>query len=147
MFSSKQLTADQINTIKTWAAAGAQLPEIQQRISAEMNHSLTYMDTRFLILDLGIELVVEKEKEPVAEVAESPLPPEGGTHVTMDALPVPGSLVSGKVTFSDGELGVWSLDQTGRPTLDFTTIGYQPSREDIMEFQQQLRALIEKSGL
>jgi hypothetical protein len=56
-------------------------------------------------------------------------------------------LVSGKVTFSDGELGMWSLDQTGRPTLDFTTIGYQPSREDIMEFQQQLRALIEKSGL
>jgi hypothetical protein len=65
----------------------------------------------------------------------------------MDALPLPGSLVSGKVTFSDGELGMWSLDQTGRPTLDFTTIGYQPSREDIMEFQQQLRALIEKSGL
>lgn len=147
MFSSKQLTADQINTIKTWAAAGAQLPEIQQRMSAEMNHSLTYMDTRFLILDLGIELVVEKEKELMPKVEESLSPPVATTHVTMDALPLPGSLVSGKVTFSDGELGVWSLDQTGRPSLHFTTIGYQPSREDIMEFQQQLRALIEKSGL
>jgi hypothetical protein len=65
----------------------------------------------------------------------------------MDELPLTGSLVSGKVTFSDGELGVWTLDQTGRPTLDFNTVDYQPSREDIMDFQQQLRALIEKSGL
>jgi hypothetical protein len=147
MFSSKQLSADQITTIKTWAAEGAQLPEIQERIRAEMNHAVTYMDTRFLILDLGIELHVEKEPEPIPEAKPSASPAEGATHATMDSIPVPGSLVSGKVTFSDGETGVWTLDQTGRPTLDFKTVGYQPSREDIMEFQVQLRALIEQSGL
>lgn len=147
MFSSKKLTAEQISAIKEWASQGAQLPEIQGRIREEMNYPVTYMDTRFLILDLGIELFVEKEPDPIPEVVEAPLPPEGSTHATMDALPLPGSLASGKVTFSDGEIGVWSLDQTGRPTLDFDTLGYQPSREDIMEFQQQLRALIEKSGL
>jgi hypothetical protein len=65
----------------------------------------------------------------------------------MDAVPLPDALVSGKVTFSDGESGIWTLDQTGRPSLDFNSPTYQPSREDIMEFQQQLRALIEKSGL
>lgn len=147
MFSSKQLTAEQISVIKVWASEGAQLPEIQGRIREEMDHPVTYMDTRFLILDLGIELIVEKEPEPTPEAAESTFPTEGATHATMDAVPLPGSLVSGKVTFSDGELGVWTLDQTGRPTLDFDTVGYQPSREDIMEFQVQLRALIEQSGL
>ena len=147
MFSSKQLTAEQISAIKGWASEGAQLPEIQGRIREVMNHAVTYMDTRFLILDLGIELHVEKEPEPTPEATESPILADGMTHATMDAVPLPGSLVSGKVTFSDGELGVWTLDQTGRPTLDFDTVGYQPSREDIMEFQQQLRALIEKSGL
>jgi len=147
MFSSKQLTAEQISAIKTWASEGAQLPEIQGRIREEMNHPVTYMDTRFLILDLGIELIVEKEPEPTPEVTGSTFPTEGATHATMDAVPLPGSLVSGKVTFSDGESGVWTLDQTGRPTLDFDTVGYQPSSEDIMQFQVQLRALIEQSGL
>lgn len=147
MFSSKQLTPEQISEIKAWAAEGAQLPEIQGRIREEMNHPVTYMDTRFLILDLGIELLVEKEPEPVVETTDAPIASDGTTHVTMDALPLPGTLASGKVTFSDGELGVWGIDQTGRPTLDFSTVGYEPSREDIMEFQVQLRALIEKSGL
>lgn len=147
MFSSKQLTAEQISAIKSWASEGAQLPEIQERIREEMNHPVTYMDTRFLILDLGIELHVEKEPEPAPETDESSLPTEGTTHATMDEVPMPGRLVSGKVTFSDGASGVWTLDQTGRPTLDFDTVGYQPSREDIMEFQVQLRALIEQSGL
>lgn len=147
MFSSKQLTAEQISAIKTWAAEGAQLPEIQQRMREEMNHPVTYMDTRFLILDLGIELHVEKKSEPVVEPTAAPLAGDGSTHVTMDALPLPGTLASGKVTFSDGESGIWGIDQTGRPSLDFRTPDYQPSREDIMEFQVQLRALIEQSGL
>jgi hypothetical protein len=147
MFSSKQLTAEQIAEIKAWADAGAQLPDIQRRIREEMNHPVTYMDTRFLILDLGIELHVEKEPEPAVEDLAPEVPSDSTTHVTMDALPLPGTLASGKVTFSDGELGVWGIDQTGRPTVDFSTDGYQPSREDIMEFQVQLRALIERSGL
>jgi len=147
MFSSKQLSAEQISDIRTWAAEGAQLPEIQRRIREEMNHPLTYMDTRFLILDLGIELHVEKEPESSPEAIEPAFAPPGTTHVTMDAVPLPDALVSGKVTFSDGESGIWTLDQTGRPSLDFNSPTYQPSREDIMEFQQQLRALIEKSGL
>jgi hypothetical protein len=148
MFSSKQLTAEQIAEIKVWADAGAQLPDIQRRIREEMNHPVTYMDTRFLILDLEIELHVEKEPEPAVEdIAAPEITSDGTTHVTMDALPLPGTLASGKVTFSDGELGVWGIDQTGRPTVDFSTDGYQPSREDIMEFQVKLRALIEQSGL
>ncbi len=146
MFSSKQLSEDQIATIRSWAADGAQLPEIQKRITEEMKISVTYMDTRFAILDLGIELVEEKKEEPAPEIVSTPVP-TGKTTATMDTIAVPGTLVSGRVEFSDGETALWSLDQTGRPSLDPSTVGYQPSQEDIMEFQTQLRSLIQKSGL
>ena len=146
MFSTKQLSEEQIATIRSWAEAGAQLAEIQLRLREEMNFAVTYMDTRFAVLDLGIELVEEKVEEPAEEVKPAPVP-TGETTVTMDSIALPGALVSGKVVFSDGESGVWKLDQTGRPSLDPDTVGYQPNQEDILAFQQQLRTLIEQSGL
>ena len=146
MFSTKQLSGEQITAIQSWAAGGAQLPDIQLRMKEDFGFSLTYMDTRFLVLDLGIEMIVEKMEEPAAEIKQAPIP-TGAVSVTMDAIAVPGAIVSGKVVFSDGEAGIWMLDQTGRPALDPDTPGYAPSREDVMEFQKQLRALIESTGL
>ena len=146
MFSTKQLSGEQITAIQSWAAGGAQLPDIQLRMKEDFGFSLTYMDTRFLVLDLGIEIIVEKMEEPAPEIKQAPIP-TGAVSVTMDAIAVPGAIVSGKVVFSDGEAGIWMLDQTGRPALDPDTPGYAPSREDVMEFQKQLRALIESSGL
>lgn len=146
MFSPKQLTGEQIKAIQSWVAGGAQLPDIQLRLKEDFGFSLTYMDTRFLVLDLGIEMIVEKMEEPAVEIKQSPIP-TGTVSVMMDAIAVPGAIVSGKVVFSDGEAGIWMLDQTGRPALDPDTPGYAPSREDVMEFQKQLRALIESSGL
>ncbi len=146
MFSAKQLSEDQITAIKSWAAEGAQLPDIQLRMKEDFGLSLTYMDTRFLVLDLGIELVEEKKDEPVAQIKPAPVP-TGYVSVTMDEIALPSAIVSGKVIFSDGEAGIWMLDQTGRPALDPHTPGYSPSREDLVEFQKQLRALIESTGL
>lgn len=146
MFSSKQLSEDQIAAIKSWAAEGAQLPEIQLRIKEEFGLSVTYMDTRFLVLDLGIELIEEKQEETVPEIRQAPIP-TGTVKVTMDSIAIPGALVSGKAVFSDGESAIWMLDQTGRPALDPDTAGYQPTKDDIIEFQKQLRALIESTGL
>jgi hypothetical protein len=146
MFSTKQLSGEQITAIQSWAAGGAQLPDIQLRMKEDFGFSLTYMDTRFLVLDLGIEIIVEKMEEPAAEIKQAPIP-TGAVSVTMDAIAVPGAIVSGKVVFSDGEAGIWMLDQTGRPALDPDTPGYAPSREDVMEFQKQLRVLIESTGL
>lgn len=123
------------------------MSDLQRHIKDEFGFSLTYMDTRFLILDLGIELI-EEPKEPEKKEVEISAPvPTGAVSVTMDTLTLPGALVSGKVTFSDGETAIWMLDQTGRPGLDPDTPGYRPIQEDIMEFQNQLRALIQKSGL
>ena len=147
MFSSKQLSEEQISEIKSWAESGAQLADIQLRMREEMKFPITYMDTRFLILDLGIELIEEAKEEATApEISDKPTP-TGETTATMDSVALPGALVSGRVTFSDGETAIWKLDQTGRPSLDPNTPGYQPSQDDILAFQTQLRDLIEKSGL
>lgn len=146
MFSTKQLSDKQVSAIKSWAAAGAQLPDIQLRLKEEFGISVTYMDTRFVVLDLGIELIEEKKEEPAPETKIAPIP-TGKVTATMDSIAIPGALVSGKVVFSDGESAIWMLDQTGRPALDPDTPGYKPAEGDIMEFQKQLRELIQSSGL
>lgn len=122
------------------------MSDLQRRLKEDFGHTLTYMDTRFLILDLGIELIEEPKVEKKEEEKPAPVP-TGVVEVTMDSLTLPGALVSGKVSFSDGETAIWMLDQTGRPGLDPDTAGYKPTPEDIKEFQIQLRALIQKSGL
>lgn len=146
MFSAKKLSEDQIAAIHSWAAEGAQLPDIQLRMKQDFGLSLTYMDTRFLALDLGIDIIAEKKEDAVPDLKQVPVP-TGQVSVTMDSIALPGAIVSGKVVFSDGEAGIWMLDQTGRPALDPDTPGYAPAREDLMEFQKQLRALIESTGL
>jgi hypothetical protein len=147
MFSASKLTPEQVDFLKKLAAEGATMSDLQRHLKEDHGISLTYMDTRFLILDLGIELVETPKEQPKPE-AEKPAPvPTGKVTVTMDTLTLPGAMVSGKVSFSDGETAIWMLDQTGRPGLDPDTAGYRPTQEDIMEFQVQLRALIQKSGL
>lgn len=146
MFSAKQLTPEQQDALKQWAAEGATMPDLQRHLKDDFGHSLTYMDTRFLILDLGIELIETPKEEEKKEEKPAPVA-TGFVTVTMDSLTLPGALVSGKATFSDGETAVWMLDQTGRPGLDPDTEGYRPTQEDIMEFQKQLRDLIQRSGL
>ena len=119
--------------------------DLQRRVKEEFGISLTYMDTRFLVLDLGINLIEAANEEP--KPVEKPAPvPTGKVTVTMDTLALPGALVSGKVEFSDGETAIWMLDQSGRPGLDPDTAGYRPSQTDIVEFQKQLRTLLESSG-
>ncbi len=146
MFSANNLTPEQQDSLKQWAAEGATMSDLQRHLKEDFGHTLTYMDTRFLILDLGIELIEPPKVED--KKAEKPaLIPTGKVTTTMDSLTLPGAMVSGKVVFSDGETGVWMLDQTGRPGLDPDTEGYRPTPEDIKEFQVQLRDLIQKSGL
>ena len=146
MFSASNLTPEQKNALTQWAAERANMSDLQRHLKDDFGHTLTYMDTRFLIIDLGIELI--EEPKIVKKEVEKPAPiPTGFVTTTMDSLTLPGAMVSGKVTFSDGETGVWMLDKTGRPGLDPDTEGYRPTAEDIKEFQVQLRDLIQKSGL
>ena len=52
----------QKNAVRKWAAEGAGLSEIQRRIKDEFGISMTYMDVRFLMLD--IDAVVKDKPEP-----------------------------------------------------------------------------------
>lgn len=158
MFDAKKLTEDQVSTIKQWAADGAQLPDIQKKMEDEMETRLTYMDTRFLVLDLGIEIISPKEAEPEEPAAKEELteedleilPPEGtpgadgAVTVTVDEIARPGVMVSGRVTFPDGEGGMWYVDEMGRLGIDPDTAGYRPSEPDVIAFQKKLQSVMDQ---
>ncbi len=140
MISASTLSSDEISQIHQWAASGDQLPDIQKKLETELGHSVTFMDTRFLVLDLKVELispVKEEEEAPAERVAT------GEVSVSVDELIRPGMMISGRVTFSDGEPALWGLDQTGQLNLDADTPGYQPSEDDVAKFQSHLRAHLE----
>jgi hypothetical protein len=165
MFSASQLTGEQKETIHEWVAEGAQMSDVQKRLKEEFDFTVTYMDTRFLSLDLDLQFIKEEEPEPEPEVEaeipsgeEEPLPPHDGVArmpppggfqpvtVSLDQLARPGAMVSGKVTFSDGENGMWMIDQEGRPSVDPDTAGYRPSQEDLAVFQEELRKLLDSQA-
>jgi hypothetical protein len=152
MFSSSQLTEDQKAALFQWAEQGDTIADLQRKLREEYELKITYMDARFLVLDLGITIRDESEEKaadagPEEVVIDATPEPTGGVHVSMDSIAVPGALISGKVTFSDGEKAVWMIDQTGRPGLDPDTPGYRPSQEDIEAFQVQLSELVKDSGM
>jgi len=131
-----------VASLKTWAAEGAQLPDLQKRLKDSFELNVTYMDMRFVVLDLGLELestaIEEPEDDEEPEVKE-PLVGTGEVSVSVDGITRPGAMVSGKVTFSDGEAGTWLIDSMGRPSLDPDSPGYRPSQEDVVAFQEALQ--------
>jgi hypothetical protein len=145
MFSTSQLTGEQTQALHAWAEEGASIADLQRKLADEFGLKITYMDARLLVLDLGIILKEEKPQEPVKQ-PDAPLVGDGTVTVTVDEITVPGSLVSGRVTFGDGMRALWYLDQMGRLGLDPDQTGYRPSAPDLQEFQDQLRALMQSAG-
>ena len=47
-----QITPEQEALVRAWAAEGATLSDIQTRLADECGVRLSYLDTRFLLLDL-----------------------------------------------------------------------------------------------
>lgn len=157
-----KLTDEQKNTVSQWVAAGQNLSDIQKKLDEELGLKLTFMETRFLIDDLNLELVEKKKaapaEEPSAGAATPAEPPradaelvdEGGpagkVSVSLDRITTPGAVVSGSVTFSDGKTSTWALDQMGRIMLKATEEGYKPSREDLEAFQLELSRQLERQG-
>jgi hypothetical protein len=146
--------------VAAWIADGAKLSEIQTRLMSEFGLKITYMEVRFLVDDLKL---TPKDPEPpkvVAPVAEAAKPADkksapppagsaaatGGVSVTVDHLARPGAIVSGKVTFSDGQQADWYLDQTGRLGVVTKQQGYKPSAADVQQFQLALQQEVAKLG-
>jgi len=160
MINAGQLTEEQKKTMEEWAAQGASIADIQRKLKEQFGLGITYMEARFLVLDLGLKLHDEskknneEEKKPDEEAKTADGPADGdqpggdgSVSVTMDEIALPGAIISGKVTFSDGQTAVWLVDHTGRPGIDPDTAGYRPSETDIMEFQRQLQSLLRKKGM
>ena len=130
------------------------MADVQKRLEGEFGHIVTYMDTRFLSLDLGLEFQVEEELGPevVPEVEIKEPDPRretgsaGDIAVSIHEDPLQGSVISGDVVFSDGQGGQWMIDQEGRLAMDPDTQGYQPSEADVVEFQEKLREAVESQG-
>ncbi len=167
-----ELTDIQKQTVAEWVAKGASLAEVQRQMQETLGIKATYMDVRFLVLELGVAV---KEKPAPRPPAPPPTPAPAGAggfdpgaeadlgaddgpdlgasppgastvRVDLDRIMKPGSLVSGTVVFSDGVSAAWALDQFGRLALNPAQPGYQPGPQDVQAFQMELRRALEKRG-
>src|SRR3954465_2068341 len=113
-----QLTDEQKKQVADWIAEGIKLSDIQNRIAEDFGVRLTYMDVRFLADDLKVmpkdppeppKAVPTEDAAPAAAArAENAETPVGGkVSLTVDTLARPGTIVSGKVTFTDGKSATW----------------------------------------
>jgi hypothetical protein len=50
------LSPEQKQAVAAWVSAGANLAEIQRKLAEQFKLSMTYMDVRFLVDDLGLDL-------------------------------------------------------------------------------------------
>lgn len=148
-----KVTAEQLEMVRAWAAAGVDLNGIQKNLAAECGVHMTYMDVRFLLLDHGIEIATaapapEKKEEPapapVEETEPVPAPGAGGKPVvTLDELMLPGALISGKVSFPSGTHGAWQIDQFGR--FAWNDLSGQPTQEELQAFQMELQMILSRA--
>lgn len=158
-----QLNDAQKDAVRKWVAEGCGLTEIQKRLNDEFKLSVTFLDLRFLVLDLGLVIKEQAKntsaglnlaKAAPASAEASDMEPDspdsggtGGVAVTLDRIVKPGSVVSGTVRFSDGVSASWMLDQLGRLALDAGKPNYRPSPEDVQAFQMELRNLLQSRGI
>jgi hypothetical protein len=154
-----KLTPEQITKVSAWVAEGATLSQIQERLSSQLEVSMTYMDVRFLVDDLNLALVEKEEPKKLEEPAVEEAPAEaaataaaptaqgaGVVAVEVDTIAQPHAMVSGHVTFSDGEKADWYIDHQGRPGMAARTPGYRPTPQDITDFQVKLDAALRQAG-
>lgn len=141
------LSNEQKSQVSKILSEGASIADVQRLIVDEFKIPMTYMEVRFLMDDLNLELAPEPEPEPEETEAEAadPVPAEaelvgdGSVSVELDKIKRPGAALSGSVTFSDGVSATWTVDPYGRLGLDPAQEGYQPSPEDIEAFQLELQ--------
>jgi hypothetical protein len=149
------LDEPQRKKVADWIEEGLRLAEIQKRLEIDFGLRLTYLEVRLLVDDLKL-----KPKDPIpppkvisptlaqpGDVAPAPRPGPAKVSISVDQVTRPGSLVSGKVKFSDGKTAEWFLDQAGRLGLAPADKAYKPTPGDLQEFQRLLNEELEKFGL
>jgi hypothetical protein len=145
--------------VRRWAAEGASLSQIQSRLAEEFAVRLSYMDTRFLVIELQAKIQDRPEpkaKEPktgaldeeaaAPDAEEAPGDAAGDVSLEISPLARPGFALTGTVVFSDGVKADWGFTNDGRFALDSGKPGYRPSGEDLRKFQMKLRDLMSSRG-
>lgn len=153
------LTPEQTQAVRDWLADGATLGDVQNRLRADYGLHLTFFDLRMLVMEIGAQVKDKETQVEADDVTKAKLPPKpgdqaapqqpapGAVSVSVDTIQaIPGALVSGSVTFSDGEKARWFFDQMGRFAFEPELPGYQPTPEDSRAFQTQRQAELSKRG-
>lgn len=148
------LTDEQKSVVSQWVSEGESIAKIQNLLKEHFDLGLTYMDVRFLVDDLGVvykdsneSLEDEDNAESKTEDSTEEKGDPAGVTVDVDAVIRPGSLVSGNVRFSDGNVLGWQLTSTGQLGLiPGDDPEYRPSNEDLQSFQTQLQELLKEKG-
>jgi hypothetical protein len=66
------LTPEQKQAVASWVAAGDNLSTVQQKLREQFQLSMTYMDVRFLVDDLNLELKDPKPQAKTNDLAKAP---------------------------------------------------------------------------
>ncbi|HTZ21826.1 MAG TPA: hypothetical protein VMC06_13165 [Opitutaceae bacterium] len=66
------LTPEQKQAVTSWVAAGDNLSTVQQKLREQFQLSMTYMDVRFLVDDLNLELKDPKPASKSNDLARTP---------------------------------------------------------------------------
>jgi hypothetical protein len=143
-----KLTPEQETAVRGWVADKATMNDLQNRLRDELGIRLTFMDVRFLVLDLGLELYTPPP-EPVTEeedlLLDTGLPED--VQLSVDEIMLPGTMASGKVLFTDGVLAAWYVDQSGQLGVQAKEVGYTPPPQDVASFQAQLQDALRQLGM
>jgi hypothetical protein len=81
------LTPEQKQAVSAWVAAGDNLSAVQKKLAEQFKVSMTYMDVRFLVDDLGLELKNAAPKADASDLSKAApasgggVPPPRGTEV------------------------------------------------------------------
>lgn len=149
------LTQEQQSKVREWVEAGDGLSDIQKKLTELLQSTMTYMEVRFLVDDLGLEIKSNKPQEPASESntvgaaaldnqAEAPV---GGVSVSLSSIQRPGAVLSGSVTFSDGVQADWQIDSMGRLGVVPPSPDYKPSASDLQAFQLELQQQLQAQGM
>jgi DNA-binding transcriptional MerR regulator len=162
-------TAERKQIIAQLLKEGRKLSEIQDYLRKEKGDSITYMELRMLLAEMEAKLPDTPTAHFEAIKAPSPLtapaqpgqkagkqppatgaPPaapgkRGRTSVAIDHAPPPGAMLSGQVRFGSGARAYWVLDDTGRIGLEPELGSGRPDQQDMQEFQQELRRILDQA--
>ena len=125
------------------------LNDIHKELQSEHGVKMTFMELRLLSADLDIDwdaLEPEpevKEEDPAIAAAQAEMLGEeapSGVQIEVSKITRPGVALSGSVSFPSGLSGEWTLDHYGQLGMDLGDPSAQPSEEEMMDFQDALRA-------